>query len=128
MGSRLYSNTTNLLGGRDFADATHRQHVADVLGTDAARIPTQSGWAYDQIVEGVASGAIRGLWVIATNAAHSWIGSGVLDELLDRLEFLVVQDMYAGTETASVPISSYRPPAGVRRRERSSARSGASAC
>ena len=29
MGSRLFSNTTNLLGGRDFTDADHRAEVAD---------------------------------------------------------------------------------------------------
>jgi anaerobic selenocysteine-containing dehydrogenase len=100
MGSRLYSNTTNLLGGRDFADPGDRQRVADVLAIDVGRIPTDTGWAYDQIVEGIATGAIRGLWVVATNSAHSWIGSGILDELLDRLDFLVVQDLYASTETA----------------------------
>jgi anaerobic selenocysteine-containing dehydrogenase len=99
MGSRLYSNTTNLLGGRDFADPDDRAAVAGTLGIDAARIPAHKGWAYDQIVEGIASGAIRGLWVIATNPAHSWIGSGELGDLLDRLDVLVVQDMYATTET-----------------------------
>ena len=31
MGSRLFSNTTNLLGGRDFMNAEHRQAVADIL-------------------------------------------------------------------------------------------------
>src|ERR1041384_5440218 len=62
MGSRLFSNTTNLFGGRDFASATDRQEVASVLGIDAARIPERPSLAYDQIVEGVASGRIKGLW------------------------------------------------------------------
>src|SRR6185437_4048393 len=31
MGSRLFSNTTNLLGGRDFKNPAHREHVARVL-------------------------------------------------------------------------------------------------
>ncbi len=31
MGSRLFSNTTNLLGGHDFANPEHRAKVADVL-------------------------------------------------------------------------------------------------
>src|SRR6185369_10574040 len=34
MGSRLFSNTTNLLGGHDFMNAEHREKVADVLGID----------------------------------------------------------------------------------------------
>jgi assimilatory nitrate reductase catalytic subunit len=39
--------------------------------------------------------------VIATNPAHSWIHRGKLREILDKLEFLVVQDMYTTTETAA---------------------------
>ncbi len=100
MGSRLFSNTTNLFGGRDFADAGDRVDVAGVLGLDPGRIPTQPSWAYDQIVEGIASGDIRGLWVVATNSAHSWINHSDLHDLLGRLDFLVVQDLYATTETA----------------------------
>jgi anaerobic selenocysteine-containing dehydrogenase len=100
MGSRLFSNTTNLLGGHDFADAADRHKVAMTLGIDEGRIPTSAGWAYDQIVQGIADGRIKALWVIATNSAHSWIDQRNLHDLLDRLEFLVVQDMYATTETA----------------------------
>ncbi|MDY7106948.1 MAG: nitrate reductase [Actinomycetota bacterium] len=101
MGSRLFSNTTGLLGGHDFADPEHRAKVAGVLGIDEAHIPSEGGWAYDQIMEGIASGAIRGLWVIATNTAHSWINQSDAHDLLDRLDFLVVQDLYADTETAA---------------------------
>jgi assimilatory nitrate reductase catalytic subunit len=100
MGSRIFSNTTNLLGGRDFTVAEHRQEVADILEIDAARIPDQPSWAYDQIVEGILSGKIRGLWIIATNPAHSWINQNMLADILGRLDFLVVQDMYHTTETA----------------------------
>jgi anaerobic selenocysteine-containing dehydrogenase len=100
MGSRLFSNTTNLLGGRDAADPRDRAEVADVLGIDPDLIPSTLGWSYDRIIEGIATGDIRGLWVIATNTAHSWIGQGDLHELLDRLDLLIVQDMYTTTETA----------------------------
>ena len=41
MGSRLFSNTTNLLGGHDFAKPEHRAKVAGVLGIDEARIPRE---------------------------------------------------------------------------------------
>lgn len=100
MGSRLFSNTTNLLGGRDFADPSHRAEVAGLLGIDAERIADRPSMAYDQIIEGIHRGTIKGLWVVATNSAHSWINQTELHDLLDRLEFLVVQDMYATTETA----------------------------
>src|SRR5688500_12541579 len=93
MGPRPFSNTTNLSGGRDFTSAADRDEVASVLGIDAARIPDRPSWAYDQIVEGVVDGRIKGLWIIATNTAHSWIDKSALREALDRLDFLVVQDM-----------------------------------
>jgi anaerobic selenocysteine-containing dehydrogenase len=102
MGSRLFSNTTNLLGGHDFLNETHRQKVAGILGIDVARIPNQNSWAYDQIIEGILRGDIRGLWVICTNPAHSWINQNTCREILDRLDFLVVQDMYHTTETAQL--------------------------
>ena len=102
MGSRLFANTTNLLGGHDFADAAHRAKVAGVLGIDETLIPTRSSDAYDQILEGVVAGRVKGLWIVATNTAHSWINKGHLPELVERLDFLVVQDMYATTETAQV--------------------------
>ena len=100
MGSRLFSNTTNLLGGHDFANPAHRAKVAGVLDIPESRIPTVTGWAYDQILDGIRDGKIRGLWVIATNPAHSWIDQGTIHELLAKLDFLVVQDMYHSTETA----------------------------
>jgi assimilatory nitrate reductase catalytic subunit len=100
MGSRLYSNTTNLLGGHDFEDADDRRKIAGILGIDAARIPHQNSWAYHEIIEGILAGHIKGLWVIATNPAHSWINQNMLDDVLPRLDFLVVQDMYHSTETA----------------------------
>jgi assimilatory nitrate reductase catalytic subunit len=100
MGSRLFSNTTSLFGGRDFGNAEHRCEVASVLGIDGAIIPDSAGYAYDQILDAIEAGEIRALWIIATNPAHSWIDSGRFARLRGKLEFLVVQDMYATTETA----------------------------
>jgi anaerobic selenocysteine-containing dehydrogenase len=100
MGSRLYANVTSLIGGRDFLNADHREHVARLLHIDPARIPAKNSLAYDQIVQGIADGRIKGLWVIATNTSHSWIDSQRFNDLAGKLEFLVVQDMYPTTETA----------------------------
>jgi assimilatory nitrate reductase catalytic subunit len=102
MGSRLFSNTTNLLGGRDFLKPEHREEVARILGMAAARIPAQNSFAYDQILQAIADDKIKGLWVIATNTAHSWINQSSFQELRKRLDFLVVQDMFHTTETAQM--------------------------
>ena len=90
----------SLPGGREFTNAEHRREVAEILGIDAARIPTANSLCYDQILDGIRAGRIRGLWVIATNTAHSWIDQNGARELLQKLDFLVVQDMYRTTETA----------------------------
>jgi anaerobic selenocysteine-containing dehydrogenase len=100
MGSRLFSNTTGLLGGHDFTNAEHRQKISGVLGIDAACIPTENSWSYHEIMEGILRDKIKGLWVVCTNPAHSWINQSQARDILDRLDFLVVQDMYHTTETA----------------------------
>jgi len=102
MGSRLFNNTTSLLGGHDFANPLHRRKVSDVLGIEESRIPREDSWPYHRILEGILRGEIRGLWVIATNPAHSWINQGTARDILSRLDFLVVQDMYHNTETAQL--------------------------
>ncbi|MEM1226031.1 MAG: nitrate reductase [Planctomycetota bacterium] len=99
MGSRLWSNTTTLLGHRSFQNQTHRREVADILGIDESRVPTRDSWSYDRIIEGIRRDEIKGLWVIATNPAHSWIDQADVRELLDKLDYLVVQDMYASADT-----------------------------
>lgn len=102
MGSRLFSNTTNLLGGYSFEDPVHREKVASALGIPETRIPRSGSLAYDQILEQIHRGKIKGLWIIATNTAHSWINQADARALLGRLEFLVVQDMFVTTETAEL--------------------------
>lgn len=100
MGSRLFSNTTGLLGGREFTNPDHRAQVAEALGIPVARIPDRNSWSYHEILKGILDGKIKGLWVVATNPAHSWINQDQARDILSRLEFLVVQDMYDSTETA----------------------------
>jgi len=100
MGSRLFANATSLLGGRDFLNPEHREHTAKILRIEPSYIPAKNSLAYDQIIQGIADGKIKGLWVIATNSIHSWIDSAKLDSVFDRLEFLVVQDMFKTTDTA----------------------------
>jgi assimilatory nitrate reductase catalytic subunit len=137
MGSRLYSNITGLIAGHDFLNPQHRAKISSTLGVPEGKIPTANSWAYDQIVDGIRDGKIKGLWIIATNPSHSWIGRGNskleirnpkefrnpksestaaltsrlstsdfglrtsdFSSVLDKLDFLVVQDMYPTTETA----------------------------
>ena len=105
MGSRLYANVTSLIGGRDFMKAEHRAQVAGLLNIPLDVIPTKNSWAYDQIIDGIRDGKIKALWVIATNPTHSWGAkhgkdSAGTNAIFDKLDFLVVQDMFTTTDTA----------------------------
>src|SRR5947208_2343256 len=84
---------------RHYASAADRADVAPILGIPVERIPDRGGWAYDQIVEGIRSGAIRGLWIAGTNGAHSWIDQSDFRALLAKLDFLCLHDLSAATET-----------------------------
>lgn len=100
MGSRLFSNTTSLVGGHDFGNEDHRRKVSDILEIPYENITTQTSLAYDEILDAVADGKIKGLWIIATNPFHSWVDSKKIAKLRENLDFLVVQDMYKTTESA----------------------------
>ena len=100
MGSRLFSNTTSLVGGHDFANPEHRTKVASSLGIPEENIPSEPSLAYDEIFDAVEAGKIKALWIVATNPFHSWINRSRLDTLREKLDFLVVQDMYHSTESA----------------------------
>ncbi|MFH0344137.1 MAG: molybdopterin oxidoreductase family protein [Chromatiales bacterium] len=102
MGSRLFSNSTTLLGGRDFAQPEHRARIAEILALPEEGIPTDPGKTYTQIIKGIGKGEIKALWVICTNPAHSWIAKGHLLKHRGKLEFLVVQDLYTTTQTAKL--------------------------
>jgi assimilatory nitrate reductase catalytic subunit len=116
MGSRLFSNTTNLLGGRDFENAAHRERVAGILGMDVSGIPARNSWHCHRIVEEIDNGQIRGLWIVGTNPSHSWINQHALNHSLDQLDFLVLQDMFTTTETARHAHLILPAAAGVKRK------------
>lgn len=100
MGSRLFANITSLLGGHDAKNDAHRAKIAGLLEIPESVIPRQPSLAYDQIVQKIEEGQIKGLWVVATNGSHSWIHQKAFNEILGKLDFLVVQDMYPTTDTA----------------------------
>lgn len=102
MGSRLFSNTTNLLGGRSFESDNDREDVARVLEIDVDKIPAQSSLAYNEILDEALAGRIKGLWFVATNPAHSWINQNAIKKIREQVDFIVVQDMYASAETAEI--------------------------
>lgn len=102
MGSRLYSNTTALFAGRAFEEVADRMEVASILGIPVECIPDRPSYAYNEIIDAIDRGEIKALWLIATNTAHSWINQKRFRRIREKLDFLVVQDMYATTESAEI--------------------------
>jgi assimilatory nitrate reductase catalytic subunit len=100
MGSRLFANITSLIGGHDARRKEDRAKIASILGFHESVIPQQPAMAYDQIVQAIAEGRIKGLWIIATNSSDSWIHQRKFNETIAKLDFLVVQDLYHTTATA----------------------------
>ncbi|MCR2043684.1 molybdopterin oxidoreductase family protein [Anaerosalibacter massiliensis] len=100
MGSRLYSNTTCLYGGRNYNNLEDRKEVANILDIDESILPTKPTISYGEIIDRINSGEIKGLWVIATNPRHSSSDNMKFAKAINNLEFLVVQDLYDDTDTA----------------------------
>ncbi len=100
MGSRVFSNTTGLFGGGDYRDEERRLRVAKVLGVDENMLAHKPTITYNEIVEKINEGEIKGLFVICTNPRHSWTNNSTFKEAMEKLEFLVVQDIYDDTDTS----------------------------
>lgn len=100
MGSRLFSNTTGFYGGGEYSDPARRKRIAEVLDMDEEMLPTKPTLPYNVIIDKINSGEIRALWVVATNPLSSWINNLEFKKAAEKIDFLVVEDIYADTETA----------------------------
>ena len=99
MGSRSYSNTAVLYAGGDFTNPARRAKVAEALGVDESVLAEKPTATYNQIIEGINEGRIKGLWILCTNPRHSWTNE-TFAEAVKKLELFVVQDIYDTIESA----------------------------
>ena len=100
MGSRLFSNTTCLFGGGDFTDEAESKRIAGIIGIDESLMAKKPTIPYNQIVEGINEGRIKGLWILCTNPRHSWTNNETFAAATKKLELFVVQDIYDTIESA----------------------------
>ncbi len=100
MGSRLFSNTTCLFAGGDFADEAERKRIADIVGITPDLIARKPTIPYNKIIEGINAGEIKGLWILCTNPRHSWTNNETFASAARKLELFVVQDIYDTIESA----------------------------
>jgi anaerobic selenocysteine-containing dehydrogenase len=110
MGTRETGFTASMPGYRRFDDASQRAELAQLWDIDERSLPTERGWAYPDIIEGIIKGRIKGLWVIGTNPVVSYPNRELLEWALNRLDLLVVQD---GFETPTTRRANVTLPAAI---------------
>ncbi len=100
MGGREVGGMANLLSAhRNLADPQHRAEVAQLWGVDS--VPDQPGKTAVELFDAMESGEIKAVWIACTNPAHSMPDAGRVRAALERAEFVVLQDAYRNTDTAS---------------------------
>lgn len=102
MGSREASFTSAMPGYRKFESLKDREDIAHLWKVPTEEIPDERGMAYPDIIEGILSRKIKGLWIIATNPLVSYPNQDYLRQALSELEFLVVQDAYYPIPTSEI--------------------------
>lgn len=100
MGSRSYSNTAAFFGGGDFTNPARRKRIAEVLHVEEEMLAEKPTKTYNQIIEGINAGEIKGLWILCTNPRHSWTNNETFARAAKKLELFVVQDIYDTIESA----------------------------
>jgi len=99
MGTREWSSCSGLPGYRYLENDSDRQEIADFWGIDPEFFPKKRGLAQTDIFSAIETGEIKGLWLVATNPMTSMPNTGRIRKILEKLDFLIVQDVYRDVET-----------------------------
>ena len=100
MGGREVGGMANLLSAhRDLANPAHRAEVAALWGV--AAVPATPGKTAVELFDALHAGTIKAVWIACTNPAQSMPDVTRVHEALVKAELVVVQDAFAGIETAA---------------------------
>jgi len=99
MGTREWSSCSGLPGYRYLENEADRQEIADFWGIDAEFFPKKRGLSQTDIFSAVETGEVKGMWLVATNPMTSMPNTQRIRKLLEKLDFLIVQDVYSDVET-----------------------------
>jgi assimilatory nitrate reductase catalytic subunit len=98
MGGREAGGMATLLPGhRDPGSDADRADVAALWGVES--LPAAPGLPALEMFDAVLDGRVKALWIVATNPAQSLPDQARVRAALEKAEFVIVQDAYAGTET-----------------------------
>lgn len=99
MGTREWSSCSGLPGYRYLESGDDRQEIADFWGIDPEFFPKKRGLAETDIFPAIETGEIKGMWIVATNPMTSMPNTARIRKALEKLDFLVIQDVYEDVET-----------------------------
>ena len=99
MGTREWSSCSGLPGYRALEKDKDRKTVAEFWGVDPDFFPPARGLSQTDIFPAIETGEIKGLWLVATNPMTSMPNQPRIRKAMEKLEFLVVQDVYQDVET-----------------------------
>jgi anaerobic selenocysteine-containing dehydrogenase len=99
MGPREWSSCSGLPGYRALEKDKDSNTVADFWGIDPNFFQAKRGLAQTDIFPTIETGEIKGLWLLATNPMTSMANQPRIRKAMEKLEFLVVQDVYSDVET-----------------------------
>jgi formate dehydrogenase alpha subunit len=114
-GARDMGTVADFLPGyQSFNDMGIRQKFEEAWGTPLSR---ERGLNALEMVRGAQQGQIRGMYIMGENPLRSFPDSSLVQGILEKLEFLVVQDLFL-TETARMgrvvlPASSFAEKEGT---------------
>src|SRR5207244_5310491 len=100
MGGRETGGLAHLLPGyRLVADPDDRAVVERHWTIPVGSLPATPGRSALEIFEGLASGAVRAVWIMCTNPAASMPDLDLVEKALRQADLVVVQDAYHPTDT-----------------------------
>ena len=99
MGTREWSSCSGLPGYRALENKKDREDIAKYWGIEEDFLPEKRGLFQTDIFPAIESGQIKGMWIIATNPMTSMANTPRIRKILEKLDFLVVQDAYQDCES-----------------------------
>ncbi|MGB1191715.1 MAG: molybdopterin oxidoreductase family protein, partial [Pseudomonadales bacterium] len=99
MGTREWSSCSGLPGYRFLENDQHRQEIADYWNVDPDFFPEKVGLKQTDIFPAIETDQIKGLWLVATNPLTSMANQSRIRKMMEKLDYLIVQDVYQDVET-----------------------------
>lgn len=101
MGGREAGGLANMLAAHmDIDNAAHRAIVSEFWQTD--RLPRAAGLKAVDMFRAVADGAIKALWIVATNPVDSLPDADFVRDALEACPFVIVSDVVECTDTTKL--------------------------